>query len=365
MMIQPDIFPGLDASTADLLRRHSIDADASVRTALAALNSLSGRAMTLFAVSADGLLEGTVTDGDIRRGLIAGVNLEDKVSRVMHTDFLSASPTDDLCMKIAEGRRRRLALLPVTANGRIISIIDLNSVKTMLPIDAVLMAGGRGERLRPLTLDTPKPLLKVGDKPIIEYNVEELETCGVKNIYVTVNYLAEQIIAHFNRREGRASVRCVKEPKRLGTIGSLSLIDDFENDNILLMNSDLLTSLDFEALYVRHISSGADVTMSAVPYAVSVPFAIMNIEGDWVRGIEEKPTFNYLANAGVYLIRRDLISHIPKGEYLDAPDFIASVINEGGKVGYCPVQGSWIDIGSPDDFRHANDMMNHKALFTK
>lgn len=135
----------------------------------------------------------------------------------------------------------------VDADNRLTDIIDLRKVKTMIPVDAVLMAGGRGERARPLTDHTPKPLLPVGGKPIIDYNIEELEACGVKNIFVTVNYLAEQIEEHFRRRENAAGIECVREPRRLGTMGSLSLIDRLSADNVLLMNSDLLTTIDFGA----------------------------------------------------------------------------------------------------------------------
>ncbi|MDE6578844.1 MAG: nucleotidyltransferase family protein [Muribaculaceae bacterium] len=345
-----------------LLRQHAISTLSSVKEGLAAINALSGAAMTLFAVTPEGLLAGTVTDGDIRRAIISGIGLDDTLEKVMHKDFLAANPDDDLCLTIAEGRRRRLSLLPVVESGHIVDIIDLQSVKTFLPIDAVLMAGGRGERLRPLTLTTPKPLLEVGGKPIIDYNIEELESCGVKNIFVTVNYLAEQIIEHFDKRKGNAIVECILEPKRLGTIGSLALIDSFTSEDVLLMNSDLLTGIDFEAFYLKHKRSHADVTMAAVPYTVSVPFAILHLEGERVIGLEEKPTYNYFANAGVYLIKRDLLKRIVKGEFLDAPDFVENIISDGGKVECFPVQGTWIDIGSPDDYRHANEMMSHSLL---
>lgn len=342
---------------AEILRTHSIPTSASLREALGRINSLSGKPMTLFALSGDGKLRGTVTDGDIRRALIAGLELTDPVEMGMHTDFVYAAPEDDLCEVIAKAREKKLSLLPVVKDGHIIDIIDLQSVKSYLPIDAVLMAGGRGERLRPLTLDTPKPLLHVGGKAIIDYNIEELEACGVENIWVTVNYLAEQIECHFNARGGRAEVTCVREPRRLGTIGSLSLVEGLTRDTVLLMNSDLLTTIDFEAFYLHHRQSGADITVAAVPYTVSVPFAIMRIEEDRIRGLEEKPTYNYLANAGVYLIERRLLERIPKGEPLDAPDFITGVIGSGEKVGYFPIEGTWIDIGSPDDYRHANNLM--------
>ena len=344
------------------MRRHTISVTASVRDALIAINRLSGDNMTLFAIDSDNRIRGTVTDGDIRRALISGAELHDPLENVMHTHFLAAAPGDDLWMKMAEGRKRKIVLMPIVEDGRIVDILDLRKMKTSLPIDAVLMAGGKGERLRPLTENTPKPLLPVGGKAIIDYNVDELERCGVDNIFVTVNYLAEQIEDHFKNRDGRTNVSCVREPRRLGTIGSLALIDGLANDNVLLMNSDLLTTLDFEAFYLHHRKYGHGITMAAVPYTVSVPFAIMHMNKDHVVGLEEKPTYNYFANAGVYLIARDLLQRMAKGEYLDAPDFISSYIADGGMVGCYPIEGTWIDIGSPDDYRYANELMSRRGM---
>ncbi len=348
------------SSQEGLLSRHSITTSQTVCDALKAINALSGEAMTLFVLDNNDRLVGTVTDGDIRRALISGAKLEDQVNKIMHTNYLAINPGDDLWIKMAEGRKRRIALIPVVENSRIVNIIDLHKVKTMLPIDVVLMAGGRGERLRPLTDSIPKPLLPVGGKAIIDYNIDELERCGINKIYVTVNYLADQIENHFAHRKGRAEVECVREPRKLGTMGSLAYVEGMRNDDVLLMNSDLLTNINFETFYLHHRQSGAGITIGAVPYTVSVPFAIMHMQHGKVKGLEEKPTYNYFANGGVYLIKRSLLSRIVKGDYLDAPDFISSYIADGGEVGCFPIEGTWIDIGSPDDYRYANELMSRK-----
>lgn len=360
-MVPHNIFENITPSGLDILRRHAIGGKESVKDALKSINALSGESMTLFVIDGEGRLRGTVTDGDIRRALIAGAGLSDAVESVMHTEFLYLRRGEDWSLKFAEGRRRRITLIPVVDGGHISDIIDLRTVRTCLPIDAVIMAGGKGERLRPLTLTTPKPLLPVGEKAIIDYNVDELEQCGVDRIFVTVNYLAHKIEEHFRNRRGRARVECVREPKRLGTMGSLSLVEGLESENVIMMNSDLLTTLDFEKLYLQHKRSGADLTMAAVPYTVSIPFAIMQMDGKRVRGLEEKPTYNYFANGGVYLMKRSLLTRIVKGEYLDAPDFISRLIADGGEVGCFPIEGTWIDIGSPDDYRYANELMKRKA----
>lgn len=343
-----------------LLKKHAIGAGASVKETLSALNALSGDVMTLFVIEADGRPLGTVTDGDIRRALIAGTPLDGSIRDVAHRNFLACSDLDDLCRVMGEARKRHIELLPILDAGFIADIIDMRHARTSLPIDAVLMAGGRGERLRPLTLDTPKPLLEIGGKPIIDYNVDELEACGVRNIFVTVNYLGDQIKEHFRMRPNRACIECVEEPKRLGTMGSLALVEGLSRDNVLVMNSDLLTNIDFEKLYLHHSDQNADFTVAAIPYTVSVPFAIMNVAGRRVTGLSEKPTYNYFANAGVYIMRREVVGMITPGEYLDAPDFIEQLIAAGRLVSFFPIDGTWIDIGSPDDFRYANELMSQR-----
>lgn len=346
------------------LERHVIDVSASLRDGLKGINNLSGEEpMTLFVVDTERRMLGTVTDGDIRRALIRGASLTDSIASAVHRDFLSAGEPSQHFAAISEARKRNIDLLPIVEDGKLAGMIDLRRQRSVLPIDAVLMAGGRGERLRPLTLTTPKPLLEVGGKPIIDYNVDELIANGVSNIFVTVNYLHEQIEEHFAAPQYRAAVNCVLEPKRLGTIGSLSLIEDFTHDNILLMNSDLLTTLDFEKFFLAHIESGAVLTMATIPYTVSIPFAIVNTEGERVVGLSEKPTYNYFANAGVYLMKREAIAAIPKGEYMDAPDFIDKLIASGAHVATFPIEGLWTDIGSPDDFRYANELMNSSARY--
>lgn len=344
------------------INSHLLPADASVKEALDAINSLSGGMMILFVTDPDGIVLGTVTDGDIRRALLRGVSISDCVSQAMNTRFTAIDSEDNPVDKINEGKRRHLRLIPVTRDGRLIDIIDLDSLFALLPVDAVLMAGGRGERLRPLTLTTPKPLLKVGGKPIIDHNIERLEKYGISNIFVTTNYLGEQIEEHFSLRNGAdpspyATVTCVREPRRLGTLGSLALVKGLKNDTVLVMNSDLLTNIDFHKMWRHHISSGAELTVGTVPYSVSIPYAIVRNEGTRILGLEEKPTFNYFANGGVYMMKRELLEKIPKGEYLDAPDFIEALVEKGMRVESFAIEGRWIDIGSPDDYRAANELL--------
>ncbi len=332
---------------------HIISENAPLIDALRALNNLSGDVMTLLAVDSNHKMVGTLTDGDVRRGLLAGLALQSPVSDAMHRNFRcitsETSPSD-----IRAARRAGISLLPVLdEEQRIVEIVDLSCQSTRLPIRAVLMAGGRGERMRPLTDTVPKPLLPLGNATVIDRNVDALRRCGVTDICVTTRYLAEQIEAHFSGSE----VKCVREDAPLGTIGALSLLPAGDVCGItLLMNSDLFTNIDFEDFYLQHVESGNDITIATVSHTVSIPFAVLATDGSKVVGIDEKPIYTHYANAGIYLISNSLLADL-KPERLDAPDFIAQHIERGAKVGYFPITGTWLDIGTPADYRQAQELL--------
>lgn len=341
------------------IKQHIISTESTVLEALSQLNDLSGECMTLFAINDNGKVAGSLTDGDIRRGLIAGTGLHEPVKRIIHTSFRAINGTDTDFNTVRQCREEGIRLLPkLTPDGSLAGLVDLTRTHAILPLDAVIMAGGRGERLRPLTLDTPKPLLQVGGKAIIDYNVDELIANGIDNIYVTVNYLKEQIEEHFVNLRNGVKIKTVTEPRRMGTIGSLSLIEGLQHNDVILMNSDILTNLNYEKMYAHHRSTSADITIASIPYTVSIPYAIMRMEGERITGLEEKPSYTYFANAGIYILRRELLSYIPKDSYMDAPDFIKSVIVDGGLISRFRIDGTWIDIGSPDDFRYAHELMS-------
>lgn len=337
---------------------HIIPTDMSLREALRRLNDLSGGVMTLVATDSDGHVAGTLTDGDIRRGLIAGAGLETPVSRVMNTAFTALKPGDGPS-EIAAARAKGFRLLPETdADERLTGLFDFTSQDTRLPVQAILMAGGKGERLRPLTLTTPKPLLEVGGRPIIDYNVEKLARAGIGDVTVSVRYLADRIKEHFSEPRYGINVKIIEETEPLGTIGAASLVDHTPGAATIVMNSDLLTDLSLEDMYLSHVRENADITVAAIPYTVSVPFAILALgEGSRVNALEEKPVYSYFANAGIYIFSNRILATLARGERCDAPDLIERTIAEGGKVIYHPIAGTWIDIGTPDDYRHACELM--------
>lgn len=340
---------------------HLIKQDKSLLEALSQINSVAPDPLVLFVIDESNRMVGTLTDGDARRALIAGASLNDRIERVMHRGFnyMNAGGIDDV-KEIKRQRELKMRLVPVLdKEKRIVEIINLEKYKTRLPIDAVLMAGGKGERLRPLTEKTPKPLLKVGGKAIIDHNIDRLINYGVRHINVTVNYLGEQLEEHFQSPRGEIQVQTVREPKYLGTIGSIRFVKEFYNDTVLVMNSDLFTNINYEDFYLHFKEHGAEMSVAAVPYTVSVPYGIFDLEGREIQGLVEKPTFNYYANAGIYLIKKSALDEIPEDTFFNATDLIEKLISENKRVIRFPLNGTWIDIGNPQEYQKANELVKH------
>lgn len=342
------------------LHNHIISRDASLIDALTKLNNLPGNEMTLFVVDDEDRVVGTLTDGDVRRALVADRSLSSTAGDVAHREFRWLNRDRSDVNLLRECRQLGIMVIPVLDDDmRIADIVNLSTLHTILPVSAILMAGGKGERLRPLTNDTPKPLLEIDGKAIIDYNIEALASCGVTDITVCTRYLAEKIHRHFAEPVAGVKVKCVCEDVPLGTLGAASLVRRQNRGNTIVMNSDLLTSLSFEDLYLRHMSEEADITVAVIPYQVSVPYAILTTDGSRVTGIEEKPSYSYYANAGIYMISNRLLNKLIPGTRIDATDFIQQAVADGCKVVYFPVNGTWIDVGSPVDFRQAAEIMRH------
>jgi dTDP-glucose pyrophosphorylase len=339
---------------------HIINSSATLKDGLISINKLADEILCLFVINEEEHLVGTVTDGDIRRALIAGVELKDSIVFAMNKNYVkvllgNVSPTD-----IKNYRLKGIKLIPcVDSNGIICKVYNLMVKQSVLPIDAVLMAGGKGERLRPLTDNTPKPLLKVGDKPIIDYNIDRLLKFGIEDIHVTVNYLADQIESHFAEDREGIVINCVREPEYLGTIGSVKFINNFHHDVVLVMNSDLFTNIDLEEFYDEFSANNADVSVAAVPYSVSVPYGIFELNGNNIMGLQEKPTYNYYANGGIYLIKRELFDLIPDKTFYNVTDLIELLISRNYKVIRYPLLGYWIDVGKPEEFLKVQEFANH------
>lgn len=342
------------------LNTYCIPQTATIREALKQINETSGIGQMLFVLNDKQQVVATLSDGDIRRGLIAGHELNESVEQIMFRNFRYLQDGNIQIEQLRQYREQQLPIVPILdKDGRLCDIINLRKQKSLLPIDAVIMAGGKGERLRPLTLTTPKPLLPVGNKAIIDHNVDRLISYGVEHISVTVNYLAEQLEAHYREPHQDVQVECVREPKFLGTMGAVRLVKKFYNNVVLVMNSDLFTDIDFEDMYLHFIENKADMSIAAVPYTVSIPFGICDLDGRDVKGIVEKPTYNYYANAGIYMLRREVLDTIPENEFYNATDLIDTLVQKKSKVIRYPLKGTWIDIGSMSEYQKAQDLIKH------
>ena len=343
------------------MKNHLIKQDFTLLEALSCICDMAPEPLVLFVVNDKNQMVGTLTDGDSRRALIKGASVNDKVESIMHRNFnyMNVDQIEDV-KEIKRQRELKMKLIPVLdGDSHIVEIINLEEHKTRLPIDAVLMAGGKGERLRPLTEKTPKPLLPVGDKAIIDHNIDRLINYGVKHISVTVNYLGEQLEKHFAEPRGDVKVQTVREPKFLGTIGSIRFVKEFYNDTVLVMNSDLFTNINYEDFYLHFKDHDADMSVAAVPYDVDIPLGILNLDGRNITGLSEKPHYGYYANAGIYLIKKSALDLIPKDRMFHSTDLVEALIAAGRKVIRFPLNGTWIDIGTPQEYKRANDMVNH------
>ena len=318
--------------------KHLIREEESVREVLQKLDLLASDAI-LFLVDHEERLLGSLTDGDIRRGLIRGLGLQDPIQAFIQPNPRYFKRNEFSLEQMREWRAKNFRIIPVlNENLQIVDVVNFRKQRSYLPIDAVIMAGGMGQRLRPLTLETPKPLLKVAGKPIIDYNVDRLISFGVRNFTLTIKYLGQQLRDHFSDGSSRRiSVNYYEEQEPLGTIGALRMIDHFDHDYVLVMNSDLLTDIDFEDLFRELLEKNGDMIIATTPYQVKIPYGVIESEGDHITALQEKPTYTYYSNAGIYLFRKEMIDYIPDNQHFNATDLMHVLISAGKHVLNYPI----------------------------
>lgn len=341
--------------------RHLLSDQSSIRDALVRIDELAQNG-TIFIVDEDQELIGSLTDGDIRRALLAGAALTDNVSTCVHKSTHFIRKGEEALHKIKEFRAKLIYIVPVLEkdNDRIVNVLNLHKHRSYLPIDAIIMAGGQGQRLRPLTESTPKPLLKVGGVPIIERNIDRMALYGIDDISISVNYLGEQLEDYFKDGSHKGiKIHYVWENEPLGTVGSASLIDTFHNDYVMIMNSDLLTNIDFEALFLDFMTSDADLSIVSIPYEVDVPYAVLECTGSNISALKEKPRYTYYCNGGIYLMKREVLDFIPQAKFYNATDLVESLIAENRTVRNFPMVDYWLDIGNHHDFNKAQADVQH------
>lgn len=334
--------------------KHIAHIDISIREALQKLDQLASDAI-LFLVDDQNRLLGSLTDGDLRRGFIKGLGFEDHLSQFIQPNPKYIQQGKYNLKEIISLREKHYVVFSVVnTDMQVINVVNFRHQKSYLPVDALIMAGGRGERLKPLTDTTPKPLLKVGEKPIIEHNIDRLNTYGIDDIWISVRYLGDQLVEYFKDGSEKAlRINYVWEENALGTAGALALVDGFIHDHVLMMNSDLLTNIDFEDLFLFFEEQEADFAVACIPYQVNVPYAVMETQEKLVIGFKEKPTYTHYSNAGIYLMKKEIIDYIPQNQPFNATDLMELLIQKGKKVVAYPLVGYWLDIGKHEDYQKA------------
>jgi dTDP-glucose pyrophosphorylase len=339
---------------------HTINKNATIRQALEKLSSL-GENLTLFTINEKEELLGVITDGDIRRGLINGFSLDDEISNIMNKNFKFIHENEISFDVITSLRKTSVKIIPILGiDNKILRFINLSDIKAILPIDAVLIAGGKGERLLPLTKNMPKPMLIIGAKPILEHNIDFLSKYGITNFHISVNYLKNIIKEYFkNGSNKNIEINYIEENEPLGTIGSVKLSNSYKNSDLLIMNSDLLTNINLADFYNSFKESNAEMSIATTSYNVNIPYAVLEVENGQVISFKEKPTYNYFSNAGIYLIKKSLINEIPEKEFYNATDLINKLLQLKRTVTTYPILGYWLDVGKHEDYSKAQEDIKH------
>ncbi|WP_210447224.1 nucleotidyltransferase family protein [Vibrio crassostreae] len=338
-------------------------------TILQALDIINREALRVaLVVDKDNHLVGVVTDGDIRRGLLNNLSLTDPIAMVMNTNPTVAEAGTKKTDLINVMESKGILSIPLIDNGQIVGLETLQSAlrqpKYQNPV--FIMAGGFGTRLKPLTDNCPKPMLKIGDKPILETVIRSFTKAGFVNFYISTHYMPEQIQNHFGDGSDLGiNITYVHENEPLGTGGALGLLpDDLPKDLPLIMiNGDVLTKVDFQRLLEFHIDNNADATMCVREYDYQIPYGVINGEGNKITSMVEKPIQRFFVNAGIYVVSPQVINSVPKNHHIDMPTLLEQHMNKRNNVLMFPIHEYWLDIGRMDDFNRAQADIHSLEMF--
>ena len=333
-----------------------INQNASIKEALEVIDK--GAIKVAVVLSDDGLLLGMLNDGDIRRALLKGMSLDDSIAGIINKHPVVANINDTKERILELANEKKLHQIPIISNGKLIGIQDIREflAPKNKPNKVILMVGGLGTRLRPLTNDVPKPMLDVGNKPILHTIVENFAKYGYTDIIMCVNYKSEIIKEYFgNGDKFGVKIEYVLESQRMGTAGALSLLQKRPKDDFFVMNGDLLTNVNFEYLHEYHKDSNALASICIRKYEMQVPYGVVNVRANKVTSIEEKPTQSFFVSAGIYMFSPIVLDFIPKGVFYDMPTLFGELLKQGFAVYPFFIREYWLDIGKMDEYRRAND----------
>jgi dTDP-glucose pyrophosphorylase len=329
---------------------------ASVRDAISAIDQ--GQRQIALVIGNDGKLLGTVSDGDIRRGLLRGLELNAPITLIMNEKPVTARPDDNRQRLEALMREHGIHQLPLLDDdGRVVGLSHIDDLAVTRHEDTivVLMAGGLGARMRPLTDTRPKPMLHAQGKPILEAVITTIRQYGFRRFFISVNYLADTIVHHFgDGQKWGVEISYVRESKRLGTAGALSLLPERPHRPFLMMNGDILTNVNFKSMLLYHGDSGAPATMAVTEYEHTIPFGVVDVKDNHTVSIVEKPTKNFLVNAGIYVLNPEVLDLIPPDQEIDMPSVMRNLILQGRPPATFLIREFWADIGRPDDLHRIN-----------
>lgn len=341
-----------------------IPPDASIIETIEAIGQSSMQICLV--VDADNRLLGTVTDGDIRRGILGNIVMDDAVSKIMHKEFVCVSIHDDRTVIAELMQRKEIRHIPVVDDEQRVVDLKLYSQIVMpepLSNQVVIMAGGLGTRLRPLTDDFPKPLLKVGTTPLLETTIKNFQKYGFSRFVISVNYKADMVENYFgDGSKWGIDISYLREKKQLGTAGALSLLSKRPSKPFFVINGDLLTKINLEQLLDFHANTNANATMCVREYEFQVPYGVVKIKGHRLQSIEEKPVQNFFVNAGIYVLEPEVLDLIPQNTFFNMTSLFEKLIEVDRNVSVFPIHEYWIDIGQIKDFEQANSEYNKKFL---
>lgn len=302
-------------------------------------------------------LTGIVTDGDVRRGLLRGESLNSPVTNIMRRDFRYLPANATAAEALALMRRESLHQIPaLDESGKVVHLFLLEDLikPRKLPNSVVIMAGGEGKRLRPLTHDCPKPMLQVAGKPLLEIILKQCLDAGFENFYFAVNYLKEQIQSHFQDGSAwGARIQYLEENKPLGTAGALSLLPQRPDHPFLVLNGDVLTRVDYARLLNFHSEREAAATLCVRLHNTQIPYGVVRMDDVMVQAMEEKPVLSHYVNAGIYLLEPVLLEFVPTDRFLDMPQLMEKAIANQHRVRAFPIHEYWLDVGLPETLDRA------------
>jgi dTDP-glucose pyrophosphorylase len=303
-------------------------------------------------------LIGTITDGDVRRGILSGVDVKCPITMIMNTEPLKAKPNDGCQHVLSIMKQNKLRQVPIVDDtGCLVGLKTIDELMSVPPREnlVLLMAGGLGSRLQPLTNECPKPMLKVGGRPILETIILNFIEYGFKEFVISLNYKANMIREYFSDgRNWGVSIRYIEEDAKLGTAGSLRLLPKINNSHpIIVMNADVLTKVNLDHFFDFHVLHHSKATMGVKEFNFQVPYGVLKLDQHRIVKLDEKPIHNFFVNAGIYVLEQDILNCLPNEERFEMPSLFERMVKTGHHTVAFPIREYWLDIGQHDNLKQA------------